>query len=257
MATLAPSRLPNLRSGHRFFLTVAIVMAVINVAAFATANLLGRSTFRAPLIVHAHALVFFGWIAIYLTQSALAANGALRLHRKLGWVAAGWMVLMVVLGTVVTVRLVRLGHAPFFFQPAYFLVMNPVEVMTFAGLSTCAIMLRRQTEWHKRLHLCAMAMIMGPSLGRLLPMPFLIPFAGPALFAAMLLFPLAGVIADLRMTGRVHPAWLSGLATMALAELFIELVSRTPMGARLYSAVTAGSAGAAIAPLAYPPFPLQ
>lgn len=230
-------------------------MAVINVAAFATANLLGRSSFRAPLIIHAHALVFFGWVAIYLTQNALAATGSLKLHRKLGWLAAGWMVLMVTLGTVVTVRLVRLGHVPFFFQPAYFLVMNPVEVLTFAGLSSWAIVLRRQTEWHKRLHLCGMAMIMGPSLGRLLPVPLLIPFAGPALFAAMLVFPVAGLIADLRVSGRAHPAWVWGLATMALAEIFIEVGSRTPIGIGLYSAVVSGSPGASMAPLAYPPFP--
>ncbi|MBB5715931.1 hypothetical protein [Sphingomonas aerophila] len=255
MATLAPTRQSIFRGSHRFYLISALVMAGINVVAFAFANAMGRSSFGAPLIVHAHALVFFGWVTIYVAQNVLASSGQLHLHRKLGWIAAGWMVAMVLLGTIVTVRMVRGGHAPFFFQPGYFLIMNPVGVLTFAGLSSWAIVLRRRTEWHKRLHFCGMAMLMGPSLGRLLPAPFLIPYVGPSLFAVMLLFPLAGVVADLRRTGRVHPAWAWGIAVMVAAQLLIQVTPSTPIGLAIYSAATAGSPGEALLPLAYPPFP--
>jgi hypothetical protein len=255
MATLTSAIPPTVQRGYRFFLTTAVVMAVINVAAFALTAALGRSTFHAPPIVHAHASVFFGWIAIYVAQNWLAASGSLRLHRRLGWLAIGWMVLMITFGSILTVRMVRLGHVPFFFLPSYFLIMNPVGVLTFAGLSTWAIVLRRQTQWHKRLHLCGMAMIMGPSLGRLLPVPLLIPFAGPVIFFAMLLFPLAGVVADRRTSGKVHPAWLWGIGTMVAAQMFIEVVSRTPIATAIYSLASAGSPGALVAPDAYPPFP--
>ncbi|MCU6456061.1 hypothetical protein LPN01_18440 [Sphingomonas sp. A2-49] len=230
-------------------------MAVINVAGFGVQNAMGRSSFSAPLIVHAHALVFFGWVAIYVAQNVLASTGSLALHRKLGWIAAGWMSAMVVLGTIVTVRMVRAGHAPFFFQPAYFLIMNPVGVLTFAGLSTWAIVLRRQTDWHKRLHLCGMAMIMGPALGRLLPAPLLIPYTGLSIFAAMLVFPFAGVLVDWRRDQTVHRAWLSGIAVMAAAQLVIEVSARTSVGIALYAAVVSGSPGSGVPPRAYPPFP--
>lgn len=254
MATLAP-RSPVIRPDHRFFLISAIVMAALNVLAFAFAFAMGRSSFGAPAIVHAHALVFFGWVAIYLTQNILAATGSLRLHRRLGWVATGWIVAMIVLGTIVTVRMVRAGHVPFFFEPVYFLIMNPAGVLAFAGLSAWAIALRRRTEWHKRLHLCGMAMIMGPALGRLLPVPLFIPIAGPCIFAAMLMFPLAGVVRDLRGKGRVHPAWLAGMLAMVVAQLSIEIVARSSLGTAVYAAVTAGSPGASVDPRAYPPFP--
>lgn len=136
--------------------------------------------------------MFFGWMAIYLVQNGLASTGNTALHRKLGWVAAGWMALMVVLGISVTVALERAGRVPFFFTPAYFLIMNPLSILVFAGLGASAIALRRQTEWHRRLHYCGTAMIMGPAIGRILPAPLMIPRVGWEVFAGIILFPLAG-----------------------------------------------------------------
>lgn len=52
---------------------------------------------------------------------------------------------------------------------------------------------RRQTEWHRRLHFCGTAILMGSGFGRLLPLPLLTPLAFEATFFATLLFPLAGV----------------------------------------------------------------
>ena len=74
---------------------------------------------------------------------------------------------MIVLGFGVTVAMVRRGQVPFFFQPLHFLVFDPLSVLTFAGLTGSAILLRNKTEWHRRLHLCGMSMLMGPGFGRL------------------------------------------------------------------------------------------
>src|SRR5439155_6997708 len=166
------------------------------------------------------------------------------IHRRLGWLAAGWMVPMIVLGFGVTVAMVRRGQVPFFFQPLHFLVFDPVSVLTFAGLTGSAIVLRRRTEWHRRLHLCGMSMLMGPGFGRLMPMPLLQPWAWEATFAAGMLFPIAGVIADLRRTGHVHPAWRWGIGTMLGAFVLIQAVTYSGVGQPLYRAVTADSPGA-------------
>lgn len=114
-------------------------MAALNVAGFSFQWFMGRSSFGAPPLVHVHAGVFFGWIALFVTQTALAARGSLVLHRRLGWVAAGWAAVMVVVGISLTTLMVRQGRAPFFFTPGYFLVMNSVAVLTFAGLVAAAI----------------------------------------------------------------------------------------------------------------------
>ncbi|WP_341204512.1 hypothetical protein [uncultured Sphingomonas sp.] len=239
----------------RFFFITSLIMAAIVVAGFSLMIVTGRSSFASPPIVHAHAVVFMGWVVLYVTQNALVARGSIALHRRLGWIGAGWIVAMVVLGTIVTVRLVRLGHAPFFFPPALFLVLNPVTILTFLALTTAAIVRRRQTEWHRRLHFSGMALLLGPAYGRLLPMPFLIPYAYEVDVLAVLIFPIVGMVFDLRRTGKVHPAWWWGLAAIIGSTVLSEAITYSPLGTALYRAATAGSPGASVAPLAYPPFP--
>jgi hypothetical protein len=213
MAAVAEPR-PSLgRDDRGFFLGGAIAMAVTIAVGFSLQLAMGRSSFGAPPIIHAHAIPFMGWVAIYLTQNMLVASGHVALHRRLGWLAAGWVILMVVLGCAVTAFDIRVVRAPFFFRPAQFLVFDPLTLFAFAGLTYAAIALRPRTDWRRRLHFSGMAMMVGPAFGRLLPMPLLAPWAWEATFAACLVFPLAGVASDLRRGGRVIPpgsaAWPS------------------------------------------------
>jgi len=251
MATLVNGSAAVRSGDERFFLGAAIAMTVVIVAGFSNQLAMGRSTFYSPPLVHAHAIIFMGWIAIYLTQNILVATNRIEVHRRLGWVAAGWMVPMIVLGFAVTLAMVRRGQVPFFFRPLHFLVFDPLSILTFASLTGSAIVLRRRTEWHRRLHLCGMAMLMGPGFGRLLPMPLLQPWAWETAFAASLLFPIAGVVADLRRDGRVHPAWRWGIATMLGAFVLIEAITYSAPGQALYRFVAVDSPGAAVAPLQF------
>jgi hypothetical protein len=236
---------------ERFFLSAAIAMTAVIVAGFSTQLTMGRSTFYSPPLVHAHAIMFMGWVTIYLSQNVLVATGRMALHRRLGWVAAGWIVPMIVLGFGVTLAMVRRGQVPFFFQPLHFLVFDPLSLLTFAGLTGSAIVLRNKTDWHRRLHLCGMAMLMGPGFGRLLPMPLLQPWAWEASFAGGLIFPIAGIVSDLRRSGRIHPAWRWGLLSMMAGFLVIEAISYSSVGQVLYRAVTAHSPGANVPPLQF------
>ncbi len=131
--------------GDRFFLYTSIAMALIIVIAFTLQLGMGRSSFAALLVVHVHAIVFMGWVVLFLLQNVFAARRAVALHRMLGWIGAGWVVAMIVLGTAVRVRLVRMGQAPYFFTPLKFL-LGSVSVLTFGGLTAAAILLRRQTD---------------------------------------------------------------------------------------------------------------
>lgn len=254
MASLAAHiAAPPKNSG--FFLYSSLAMAATIVAGFSLQLGMGRSSFGSPPIVHAHAIVFMGWVVLYVTQNVFVSRQARSLHRQLGWIGAVWVVAMVVLGTIVTVRLVRAGQAPFFFTPLKFLILDPISLLAFAGLTTAAIRLRRRPEWHARLHYCAMANLLGPALGRLIPLPLLIPYAYEATFMAVMLFPAAGAIADLRTRSRVHPAWWWGIGTLVATTLVAEALTYSIAGLLLYRQVTAGSSGAMIAPLSYPPWP--
>ena len=240
---------------RRFFLKMAIAMAVVIMLGFSMQVAMGRSTFAAPVLLHVHALVFFGWTALFVLQSALVDRGTMALHRRLGWIAVGWAAVVVMLGIYMTVMMVRRGAAPFFFTPSLFLFMNVLGVLCFGGLFAAAIRLRRRTDWHRRLMLCAMATLTGPAIGRLLPMPLLIPWAAWGVTAAVLIFPIIGAFADRRRTGRVHRAWIWGIATIVAVQFAMEIAAASPPGLALYRMVVVGGAGETVAPLDYPPFP--
>jgi hypothetical protein len=256
VAESLPTSFPR-SDDRRFFLGGAIAMAATIAAGFSLQLAMGRSSFGAPPLIHAHAVVFMGWVVIFLTQNILVARDNVAMHRRLGWLAAGWVLLMLVLGFAVTAFDIRVARVPFFFRPAQFLVFDPLTVFAFAGLTFAAIALRRRTDWHRRLHFSGMAMMVGPAFGRLLPMPLLAPWAWEASFAACLLFPLAGVVSDLRRSGRVHPAWLCGLAVTFGVLIGTEFITYSPVGTALYKSVAAGSKGADVAPLEFgsPPGP--
>jgi hypothetical protein len=120
MASIAYKPLTSSVGDERFFMRAAVAMAVVILAGFSNQLAMGRSTFASPPLVHAHAIVFMGWITIYVLQNVFVATDRMTLHRRLGWIAAGWMVLMLVLGCSVTVAMVRRGQVPFFSGPSTF-----------------------------------------------------------------------------------------------------------------------------------------
>ena len=249
MATLAaPARI---RNEDRFFLTTALALAALFVAGFTTQLAAGRSSFSSPPIVHLHAIVFFGWVTIFVTQAALVSRGSIALHRRLGWLGLGWSVAMVGVAIALMLHVVRGATVPFFFQPQQFLIANLASVFAFAGLTWAAVAMRRRTDWHRRLHVAGITLILGPAFGRLLPMPLLVPWAFQIASAAGMVTLLIIVVLDARRTGQVHPAWRVGLGVSVATVIMAQLVAFSPLGAAAYRLASSGSAGAQIDPLAF------
>jgi hypothetical protein len=239
----------------RFFRNLITAMAVILVAGFVVQLAMGRSSFGAPLIVHLHAVAFMGWVSIMLAQVWLVAGGNVAGHRKLGYLAVAWSIGLLILGPLVTIAAVQTARTPFFFQPQHFLIANPVGLLGFAGLFFAAVALRRQTDWHARLHVGAFVMLMGPGFGRLLPMPFLTPYAFEIAVLVALIFPVIGIVRDWRVLGRPHPAWFWGIGVMLVTTVLARAVGFSPIGEAIYAAVTAGGSLAGTDGLAFPPPP--
>lgn len=231
---------------HRFFFVSACVMALVLVAGFSTSIIFQRSSFGSPILFHIHAVTFFGWVVLYLLQTGLVATGSRALHKRLGWLALVWVPAMVLLGIAITLTVIRSAGGPFFFARDEFLIGNPIGILTFAGTVFWAIRLRRRTDWHSRLMLCAMASVTGPGFGRLLPLPLMMPLAwviSAVVFPA--LFILAGMVRDKRRIGRVHPAYLWGLGLLVGTQIVAEGIAFSPVGRAIGDAVTAGTPGAA------------
>jgi hypothetical protein len=90
------------RGEARFFFTMSCLLAAIIVAGFSFNIVTGRSSFSLPLIYHFHGIVMMAGLGLYVAQNSLILAGNVALHRRLGWVAASWVPLMVLSGLLLT-----------------------------------------------------------------------------------------------------------------------------------------------------------
>lgn len=183
---------------------------------------------RAPLVMHLHGLAMVAWLGLLVTQSLLAGRGGLALHRRLGWASAVMMPLIVVLSSLTCLAGLRLGIFPPFFTPAYFLALVHVSVVVFAAVVGVAVIRRGQPDWHKRLILGSTVLLMEPALGRVLPMPLIMPW-GEWLSMAIQLGVVALVMRhDRRTLGRIHPATTAVFIIVALNHVLVEMLAIVP-----------------------------
>jgi hypothetical protein len=245
MATAAYGTKSEINLERAFFLKMAIAMALVIVAGFSLNLALGRSSFGAPLLVHIHAVTFFGWVVLYVTQSFLVVGGSVALHRRLGVLALLWVPAMVVLGTVMTFHSLRAIGGPPFFDMNEFLFGNIIGIALFGVLAVMAIAMRAQSDWHRRLMFCAMALLTGPGFGRLLPMPFLIPWGWWISAVGMpMIFIAIGMLRDQRRRGRIHPAWPWSVGLLIGSQLLADVAAYSPIGIEITRNVVAGTPGA-------------
>lgn len=200
-------------SERLFFLRMAYAIAVTVLLGFGAFAALGISSFLSPWWVHLHALSFMAWIVIFIAQNTLAVRGAMAQHRQLGRIGAllaGWMVL---LGLVLTPVTLYVQRVPPVFTPAFFLALDWVNITCFAVLVFAALYLRRHTDWHRRLMFCATVCVIAPAIGRL-QLIATQQMTAWAVIGALLIFVGIGVAADLLRYRRVHPAYAAGGAAI-------------------------------------------
>jgi hypothetical protein len=229
MTTIEAGRSPAASVGRRFYLIMSLLMAAVFVGGFSqTVPDDFTHVPGLPLLLHVHGAVFTLWVLVFVAQPAFVARGSLKLHRQVGMAGAWLAGLMVIMGLAATLFAIRFGMVPSFFPPTIFLVMNIIGILVFGGLVAGGVALRRKAEWHKRLMLCATISILGPGLGRLLPMGSFGQAAPLVMFAAILAFALAGPIVDLVVRKRVHAAYAWGVGAIVLSNLLIAPLAFSP-----------------------------
>lgn len=233
---------------ERFFLIASAAMVALIVAGFLTLYLRGISTFAAPWPVHVHAVAFMAWVGFFMLQVTLATTGRIDLHKRLGWIGAALMPVLLILGALILFRMMRNAAVPPFWSYAYFMVMNLMALVAFAALTIAAIRMRKETQWHRRLMFCGMAALVITPFNRLTPDAVLAESMSLIPAIALLGFPLTGMAADWLRDRRVHPAWWWGLCALILSGVTTETLGRAPIAGEMAALITAGTPGAEVDP---------
>lgn len=209
----------------RFYLYMTIGFLAIALIGFSTTFFLplARGQFSAPPVIHLHGALLFGWLILFIVQSALIQGRSVATHRRLGWVGAALCAGIVVSGVLVGLFATRRDLAAGgddFVRGQFVNIL--IEMLLFGALVSAAIVYRRDKESHKRLLILATISVLGPAwlrLRHLLPaVPH--PFVVFSLLADSLL--LVVIARDWLVTKRVHPTYVwagSAMFAFHLVEL--------------------------------------
>lgn len=231
---------------QRFFTRLALALAALIVLGFLQWALRGFvAPLKTPPLVHLHGVAMLCWLGTLALQSRLAETGKLNVHRMLGWASLGLVCAIVALGIFTARMALAMQRVPPIFTDAYFLALTHVEVAMFATLVAVAIVLRRHTQWHRRLMIGATVIFMEPALGRLLPMPMLGQTGGAWLEAALQVAFL-GILArhDATVLGRIHPGTMIAISAVVASHGLIQWLAAMPAVAVFAQAIAHGSGAA-------------
>jgi len=200
------------RRERLFFGGMTIAMLVTVIAGFGPSyyftSVSGSPVVLTPAL-HVHGAVFTTWMLLLVVQSTLVAAGRTDVHRQLGVAGAVLGACMMVLGAYVAISRTQAGLLvpPPGIPVAVLLAIALATVVVFPALFGAALLLRRRTDFHKRLVLLATFELVLAAVARL---PGVAPLGPPAFFGLTDVFVVALVVYDLRTRGRLHPATLWG-----------------------------------------------
>ena len=197
-----------------FYITLSALMALIAAVGFWPTYYgpLVRLTLVQPLLIHVHAIVFTGWLALFSVQAAFAANGRLQWHLRLGRVGIAYGVLLVIVG--LTTGVLRAAALPRGGQAEGLLYVAFVDMLVFATFFGAAIRFRRRPDIHKRLMTTAATALLVAAVGRMSFLPA--PPGGLAVMFFVWSSPvMAAVVYDWQHNRGVHPVYIAGLAAFA------------------------------------------
>jgi hypothetical protein len=219
MATIASPETDLLTRERRFFFAMSLALIAAALLGFGFFQYAGISSWGAPWWVHVHAVSQMGWLGFYALQNWLVVDGNVSLHRRLGVFGAFFGAWLVVIGMSLSVAVIVTGRSDGTFTPANLLALNGATMAAFAVLFVAAIARRKQSDWHKRLMLGALAALSLPSFGRILIMLDMSTTLNRVLLVLSVMA--CGVIFDLRTGRGIHPAYLWGAAVAAVMGLGI------------------------------------
>jgi hypothetical protein len=209
----------RLHGTHRLYRWAAIVAALLVFSGFARTYYL-KSVFQTPALptlVLVHGFVMSAWFVLFATQTWLVEARRVDIHRRLGMLGAIMVVLMPVLGVATAIEGARRHAGPPGIPPLAFLVIPIFDITMFAIFAGAGLLLRRRSDFHRRLMLLATLGILAAAIARV-PLDF-IRHGGPVVFFGLTdVVILACVSLDTIRHRRLHPAFGWGTALLIVMQ---------------------------------------
>ena len=178
-----------------------------------------------PPILHAHAILMASWVLLLFAQTTLMAMGRSEQHKKLGLVAAVLLPLLIaaMIGVVEEVWSLVASLPASAMSPDALsalkadlsnTLLEQIRVVPlFAGLIAWALLVRRKDpQTHKRLMILATLLPLPAAIDRMEWLPATIPASPASIHLYSLLWLSPVLIYDIARRGRVHGAYVIGLA---------------------------------------------
>lgn len=224
--TIASVR-PAVRTGSRYFyFQMALVCVAVAFLGFLPTYWvpMAQGTASFDPVVHLHGMIFFSWTIFFAFQSWIAATGQVARHRLVGLIGVSLATTMVIFGVLVGIHLMHRMAASG--QPEIgiqFAIVPFTDILCFAMLVVAAFSKITQSEWHKRLMLLAGISILGAPVFRWVVALAHAehPTIAMALEAQMvvILICLVPILRDWRLFGRIHPAYVWGIANIVFSRV--------------------------------------
>jgi len=240
----------NVAVRSRFYLGMTLVMTAIVLTGFMP-TLFGRSMFNVPKMpgyLYLHGMVLAAWFALLITQAALVGKGRLATHRRTGWAALVFLVVIPLMGMGAQLampdrfRAAGVDLAPYVELIQTIFWLNLFSASQFLGFVGAAVWLRKRSESHKRLMLFGSIAIILPAAARLSRWPIFgntaSDFSQPSSTGADVFFALGvmvlligSIIAhDLVTTRRLHRVTVIGTVILVGMALLVPVIANSDGG---------------------------
>lgn len=219
------------RDADRNLFTAASVVAIVVVLAGFARTYYVKAAFGTPQLStmqHLHGLVMTMWFVMFAVQVRLVETRRVAQHRKLGVYGAIIAALVLVVGTTTGIMAAAEGRSPPGAPPPLVFLAVPLgDMLLFAILVGWALLVRRRTDWHKRLMTAATLGILTAPIARI-PIEALQAGGLPGFFAMTDVILIAFIAWDTWRHRRLHPAFAWGLAVVIVSEVARFAIAGTP-----------------------------
>jgi len=211
------------------YMALSALMAVIAIVGFWPryfGPLVFGSLVQPSLLIHIHAAVFSGWLALFFLQAYFAATGRIRWHLAVGRIGIWYGVLLIMVG--LTTGVLRSAAAPPGRAETLLLAII-LDMLMFGGFFAVAVIYRKKPRLHRPLMVVAatsllVAAVGATRLGVFLPAePYRTPLA-LLIWSSPLL---VAMLQEFRTMRTVHPVYVIGIAVFLVRRYTVAPLAQT------------------------------